>query len=67
MFNGCSLLNSVKCMATDISATDCTKDWLKDVAAKGTLTAAPGAAWPKNSANGNPTGWTAVQTSNARS
>lgn len=57
MFKGCSSLNSVTCLATDISATDCTTDWLSSVAATGTFTQAPGVAWPTG-ANGIPAGWT---------
>ncbi len=59
MFKGCSSLNSVTCLATDISATDCTTDWLDGVAATGTFTQAPGVAWPTG-ANGIPSGWTVV-------
>ena len=29
MFNGCTNLNSVKCLATDIGANNCLNDWLK--------------------------------------
>ena len=59
MFSGCTNLSSVICLATDISATDCTTDWLKDVAATGVFTPANGdVAWVKNSASGIPTGWT---------
>ena len=59
MFSGCTNLSSVTCLATDISATDCTKDWLKDVAATGVFTPAnEDVEWVKNSASGIPTGWT---------
>lgn len=59
MFNGCTNLNSVTCLATDISATDCTKDWLDGVAATGTFTkAASMTGWTIDSASGIPTGWT---------
>ena len=59
MFSGCTNLSSVTCLATDISATDCTKDWLKDVAATGVFTPANGdVAWVKDSPSGIPTGWT---------
>ena len=30
MFNGCKKLSSVTCLATDITATSCLSDWLKD-------------------------------------
>ena len=37
MFNSCSNLNEVRILATDISATDCIKNWLNSVAATGSL------------------------------
>ena len=61
MFYGCTSLNSVKCLATDITATDCTKDWLKDVPASGTFTKAPSmTSWPTGSSSGIPSGWTVL-------
>ena len=56
MFRGCSSLNSVTCLATDISASNCTTDWLDGVAATGIFTQAPGVAWTTG-ASGIPTGW----------
>ena len=56
MFQGCTNLNSVTCMATDISASDCTTGWLDGVAPTGTFTKASGATWPTGS-NGIPSGW----------
>ncbi len=59
MFDGCASLASVTCLATNISATDCTKNWLNGVAATGTFTKAAGmTGWPTNSADGIPSGWT---------
>ena len=37
MFNGCTNLNYVKCLATDISARGCTTNWLKGVSRNGTF------------------------------
>jgi hypothetical protein len=37
MFSGCTNLNYVKCLATDISADYCTISWLDDVAPEGTF------------------------------
>lgn len=37
MFQGCSNLSSVTCLATNISATNCTTNWLDGVAASGTF------------------------------
>ena len=64
MFNGCSSLSYVKCLATDISADDCTGGWLTGVAAEGIFikaegmndwTVGPQGKW--NEVNGIPTGW----------
>lgn len=35
MFYGCTSLNRIKCLATDISATDCTTSWVYNVASSG--------------------------------
>lgn len=37
MFNGCTSLNYIKCLATDISATNCTSTWVDGVASTGTF------------------------------
>ena len=37
MFYRCSSLTSLTCLATDISASDCIRNWLDDVEAEGTL------------------------------
>lgn len=65
MFNNCSHLNNVTCLATDISADDCTTCWLSNVAATGTFNkAASMTTWPTGPYDGNvdgiPTGWTVV-------
>ena len=59
MFKGCSSLDAVTCLATDISAGTCTTDWLYGVASSGTLTVPNGMEdnWTKNSSSGCPTGW----------
>lgn len=61
MFNGCTKLANIKMMATDISATDCLKDWMKDVGSTGTFTKNAAATWNVTGASGVPTGWT-IQT-----
>jgi hypothetical protein len=59
MFYGCSNLTSVTCLATDISASSCTSDWLNNVAAAGTFTkAASMSSWAASSTSGIPDGWT---------
>ena len=61
MFYDCSKLNYVKCLATDISATDCTKDWLGKA---GTEAATKKAVvdsetpWVIDNDSGIPVGWT---------
>ena len=64
MFSGCSKLNYVKCLATDISANDCTGSWLTGVASEGVFikaegmnnwTVGPQGLW--NEVDGIPTGW----------
>ena len=60
MFYDCSKLNSVKCLATDISAENSTKDWLSKAGTEATgekviETAVP---MPLNSEDGVPAGWT---------
>ena len=58
MFYGCSSLAYVKCLATDISATDCLTNWLSGVSSTGTFIQASGVTWPRG-ASGIPTGWLA--------
>ena len=60
MFDGCEKLNFVTCLATDISATDCTDNWLNGVAASGTFnkaaSMADGQSW-ESGKSGIPSGW----------
>ena len=58
MFFGCSSLTHVKCLATDISATNCLRNWLNGVSSTGTFIQAEGVTWPRG-ASGIPTGWLA--------
>jgi hypothetical protein len=58
MFSGCTSLSSIKCLATSISARNCTYDWVNGVAASGTFTkAASMRSWTKG-ISGIPTNWT---------
>ncbi|WP_295590248.1 hypothetical protein [uncultured Methanobrevibacter sp.] len=58
MFRNCSSLNYIKCLATNISATDCTSVWLEDVSSSGTFVKASSmSSWPTGE-NGIPSGWT---------
>lgn len=57
MFKGCTSLNYIKCLATDISATNCTGNWVSGVAATGTFVKDANTTWPTGN-NGIPNGWT---------
>ena len=57
MFNYCTSLNSIKCLATDISATNCTSNWVSGVAASGTFTKASSMSSWATGINGIPSGW----------
>ncbi len=58
MFSRCTKINHIKCLATDISATNCVSGWLSNVASTGTFVKAPGMNdWPAG-ASGIPEGWT---------
>ena len=57
MFRGCSNLTSIKCLATDISAYNCTANWLMDVSASGTFTKASSMTSWTSGKNGIPSGW----------
>ena len=58
MFQGCTNLNYIKCLATDISATDCTYNWVGNVASSGTFVKNPSMASWTTGDNGVPSGWT---------
>ena len=61
IFKNCSSLNNVTVYADDISATNCTTDWLSGVASSGTFNNMGSATYTINSASGIPTGWTEVR------
>lgn len=60
MFNGCTSLNYVKIHATDISASYCLYQWLKDVAPTGDFYCKAGVSYPTGAygIEGIPNGWT---------
>lgn len=58
MFYFCNKLSSIKCLATDISATNCTDDWLRDVSATGTFIKDSSMTNWTTGVNGIPEGWT---------
>ena len=57
MFLNCSSLNAVTCLATDVSATDCTQNWLDGVAASGDFYTPQATNW-SSGASGCPANWT---------
>ena len=59
MFFNCRNLNYIKCLATDISATNCTNGWLTNVASSGTFVTPSSTNWSTGT-SGIPTGWTRV-------
>lgn len=61
MFTGCLNLAYIKCMATDISAKDCTSNWVNGVNSKGTFVKASSMeGWSAitDGVSGIPPGWT---------
>ena len=58
MFQGCTSLNYIKCLATDISATNCTSYWVEGVASSGTFVENNAMNDWTTGINGIPTGWT---------
>jgi hypothetical protein len=58
MFNNCASLNKITCLATDISATDCTNSWLNNVSSSGTFIKDPTMNDWTIGASGIPSGWT---------
>ena len=63
MFDSCTSLNYIKCLATDISASNCTKNWVTNITGIGTFIKANGMTWITG-VNGIPSRWT-VQTASA--
>lgn len=58
MFNGCTSLNYIKCLATNISATDCTTNWVYNVASSGTFVKNSNMSDWTTGTSGIPNGWT---------
>jgi hypothetical protein len=59
MFNGCTNLNQIKCLATDKSANSCTSGWVYGVSSTGTFVKHPNMTWTTG-VSGIPSGWTVV-------
>jgi hypothetical protein len=60
MFNGCSNLNYIKCLATDRTATNCTSYWVDGVAETGTFIKDVNSSWNMD-INGIPEGWEVIE------
>lgn len=60
MFRNCSSLSYIKCLATNISATNCTSNWVDGVASTGTFVKAASMTSWTTGTSGIPTGWTVV-------
>ena len=58
MFYGCTSLNYIKCLATDISASNCTSSWVRGVASTGKFVKNPSMTSWSEGISGIPTGWT---------
>ena len=64
MFQGCTSLNYIKCLATDIPDNRCTQEWVRGVASTGTFVKnASMASWTTGT-SGIPTGWTVQDATN---
>ena len=57
MFNGCTNLNYIKMLATDISANGCLSNWVKGVASTGKFVKHSNMTSLPKGANGIPSGW----------
>ena len=64
MFYDCRNLSTVTCFASDITASDCTNNWLQyagsSITYVKTFNALVGTPWQENSDSGIPTGWQRV-------
>jgi hypothetical protein len=58
MFKGCTNLSHITCLATDISATNCTTNWVSEVSSTGTFEKASDMNNWTTGASGIPSGWT---------
>ena len=58
MFYGCTNLNRIECLATNISALNCTVNWVANVAATGTFIKNPSMSSWTTGSSAIPLGWT---------
>jgi hypothetical protein len=64
MFSGCSELNYIKMLATDISASGCLSNWVYNVSSTGTFVKNPAMTSLSTGTSGIPSGWTVVDNGN---
>lgn len=57
MYNGCTSLQTITCMLTDISAEGCLDGWVDGVAEDGVFYKNPNMEEWRTGTNGIPTGW----------
>lgn len=62
MFSGCASLNKITCLATDISATGCTNNWMNNVSQSGTFVKNASMSGWSSGVDGIPQGWTVQET-----
>ena len=60
MFQGCTKLSYIKCLATDISVSNCTSDWVSGVASTGTFVKDANMTSWTTGISGIPSGWDVV-------
>ena len=58
MFRYCTKLNYIKCLATNISDSHCTDDWVKGVSSNGAFVKHPNMTSWSTGSSGIPSGWT---------
>jgi hypothetical protein len=62
MFNGCTSLSSITCMAIDLGLSLNTSDWINGVASTGTFTTGDIENWSgRYEYSGIPSGWNVVE------
>jgi hypothetical protein len=60
MFRGCSKLNYIKMLATNISISGCLTNWVSNVSSTGTFVKNPAMTSLPTGKSGIPSGWTVV-------
>lgn len=60
MFQNCVSLNYIKCLATDLSITYCTRDWVQNVSPTGTFVKNPNMSGWGTGTSRIPSGWTVI-------